>query len=248
MSSQSKLMALRAKDGSELWSVDLAESGPVPRFGYSISPLVEDGVVIVEMGPRGSSPGVTAYHVETGAPKWNALTGPAGYSSPIVVEMNGGTQFILFRASGRELVGLSTRGEVLWRHPTPEALSTIPTPIFIAPDRIFVSTSEDDFGGRMFRILASDDGYRVEQLWQERLMRNHFNSSVLVGEHLYGFDNGTLRCLDAETGAKVWAKRGFGKGSLVSASGLLLILGDNGELALARASPDRYEELGRKQV
>jgi outer membrane protein assembly factor BamB len=79
-------------------------------------------------------------------------------------------------------------------------------------------------------------------------MRNHFNTSVLVGGHLYGFDNGTLRCLDAATGEKRWAKRGFGKGSVVASGDLLYVLSDAGLVVLVRASPEGFEELGRSQV
>jgi outer membrane protein assembly factor BamB len=248
VSSQSKLVALKRDSGTLIWEIDLAESGPVPRFGYSISPLVDRGVVIVEMGRKEEGPGVTAFDLQTGEPKWSALNGPAGYSSPIVQQIGSVAQYVLFRAAGRELVGLSTTGEILWRHSTPEALSAIPTPIFHAPNRVFLSTSEDAFGGRMLEISADNAGFTIDELWQERLMRNHFNSSVLVNGYLFGFDNGTLRCLNADSGEKIWAKRGFGKGSLISADGMLVVLSDSGTVALVRASPDSYQELGRKQV
>ena len=35
-------------------------------------------------------------------------------------------------------------------------------------------------------------------------MKNHFGSSVLVGDSIYGFDNATFRCVDAESGNPVW--------------------------------------------
>lgn len=248
VSSQSKLVALRGADGSTIWEIELSTTGPVPRFGYSMSPLVADGRVIVEMGKREEGPGVAAYNVADGSPAWSILAGPAGYSSPITMTIDAERQYVFFRSSGRELVGLSPAGEVVWRHPTPDALSAISTPIFAAPDRIFVSTSEDAFGGRMFRLERADEGYRVAPLWQERLMRNHFNSSILVGGHLFGFDNGTLRCLNAGTGEKLWAQRGFGKGSLIAADGMLLVLSDSGVVALARADPVGYQESGRRQV
>jgi outer membrane protein assembly factor BamB len=79
-------------------------------------------------------------------------------------------------------------------------------------------------------------------------MRNHYNTAVTVDGFLYGFDNGTLRCLDAASGEKRWAKRGFGKGSLVASGGLLFVLGDDGSLALVRATPEAFEELGRVQA
>jgi outer membrane protein assembly factor BamB len=248
VSSQARLVALDAVDGRLLWDRDLTELGPVPRFGYAVSPLVDGGLVIVEVGESEKAPGVTAFDRKTGELRWSALQGPAGYSSALVAEIASVRQVLIFRAAGRELVSLSTSGELLWRHATPEALSAIAMPIFQAPDRIFLSTSEDAFGGRMLRVVGGTDSFRIEEVWSERLMRNHFNSSVLVGGYLYGFDNGTFRCLDAATGERRWAQRGLGKGSLVAAGDLLYVLGDGGTAALVRATPEGYREAGRLQV
>jgi hypothetical protein len=111
-----------------------------------------------------------------------------------------------------------------------------------------VATSDDAFGSLMLRVGHGEEGFSVEEAWSERLMRNHFNASVLVKGHLYGFDNATFRCLDAATGERLWAKRGLGKGSLIAAGDLLFVLGDAGDLALVRASPEGYRELGRTKV
>ena len=245
---QSRLLALDAKDGSILWERDLTELGKVPRFGYSVSPLVDEGRVIVEVGDAEKSPGIVALDRQSGETLWSSLEGPAGYSSAVVAQIHGVQQYLLFRRAGQEAVSLSTSGEVLWRFPTPDALATIVVPIFVAPDRVFLSTSDDSFGGHMIRIVHDGGEFRAEEVWSERLMRNHFNTSVLVDGYLFGFDNGTLRCFNAETGERCWAKRGFGKGSVVAADGLLYVLSDAGLVALVRASPEGYEELGRLQV
>ena len=157
-------------------------------------------------------------------------------------------QYVVFRRAGQEVAGLSTSGEVVWHFPTPDALAAIVMPLFMPPDRVFVSTSDDSFGGHMIRIVPGDEGFEVEELWSERLMRNHFNTSVLVNGYLYGFDNGTLRCLDAASGEKRWAKRGFGKCSVVASGDLLFVLSDAGMVVLVRASPEGFGELGRLQV
>jgi hypothetical protein len=153
-------------------------------------------------------------------------------------------QYVFFRGAGREIVALSTEGEVLWRHST-NGQTIITSPVFVAPDRFFVATSDDDFGGLMLRVTVHEGEFRVEEAWAERLMRNHFNSSVLVDGHLYGFDNATFRCLDATNGESRWAKRGLGKGSLVAAGQLLFVLADDGTLVLVRATPEAYVETGR---
>ena len=145
------------------------------------------------------------------------------------------------------MVSLGIDGEVLWRHTT-AALAIITTPIFIAPDRFFVASADDVFGGLMLQVTAGDDGFEAKDAWSERLMRNHFNTAVAVDGHLYGFDSGTLRCLDADTGARRWAKRGLGKGSLIAAGDLLYVLGDDGTLVLVEATPEAFHEKGRIQA
>lgn len=243
--SNARFVALDAKTGKILWSHELAnEELPAPRFGYSPSPLVDGEVVIQEVpGKEGES--VVAYDRKSGEVRWKALDGPAGYSSPIVAEIAGVRQYVFSRRVGQELVALSTGGEVLWRHPMTDALTAIPMPVFVPPDQIFVATSDDAFGGLMIRVTKNEEGFSTESMWSERLMRNHFNTSVHVGGYLYGFDNATFKCLDAETGERQWSRRGFGKGSLIAAGDLLYVLGDAGQLALVRATPEAYEELGR---
>ena len=246
-SASARLVALAAADGSLVWQRELAPAGAAPRFGYSVSPLVDGGQVVVEAGGSAEEPGVLAFDAATGELRWSALAGPAGYSSPLAVEIAGRRQYVLFRRAGAEVVALSPDGELLWRHPT-AALAIVTMPVFVPPDRLFVASADDVFGGLMLRIRESEGAFRVEEVWSERLMRNHFNTSVAVDGYLYGFDNGTLRCLDAATGERRWSRRGLGKGSLVAAGGLLFLLGDDGSLVLAPATPEGFYEAGRVQA
>jgi outer membrane protein assembly factor BamB len=241
-SSAGRLVALATSDGAEIWSHDFP--GDPPRFGYSVSPLVDGDLVLIESGGSGEDPGILAFDKASGELRWSALEGPAGYSSPIVAEIDGVRQYIFYRRVRNEVVSLSTSGEVLWQHPT-TALAVITTPVFFPPDRIFVASADDAMGGAMLRVTHDEGAFEVEELWSDRLMRNHFNTSVLVGDHLYGFDNGTFRCLDAETGERRWSKRGFGKGSLLAAGDRLYVLSDGGVLAQVQATPDGFQELGR---
>lgn len=246
-SSAGRLVALAADDGSLLWDYDLMGGGQAPRFGFSPSPLVDGDLVLIEGGSNEEQPGVYAFDRASGELRWSALTGPAGYSSPIAVDLAGQRQYVFFRRAGAEVLSVSTDGDVLWRHGT-AALAIITTPVFQPPDRFFVASADDAFGGLMIQVQATDDGYAVNEVWSERLMRNHFNTAVAVDGHLYGFDNGTLRCLDAATGERRWAKRGLGKGSVIAAGEHLFVLGDDGTLVLLDASPEAYVERGRVQA
>jgi hypothetical protein len=236
---------MAAETGEILWEKNLGEYGPVPRYGYSASPLADENRLLVLVGDRQKQPGVLALDRETGEVLWEALGGPTGYASPVIAEIGGMKQYLF--STFVAVLGLSTEGEFLWSHETGPK-TALPMPVFIAPDKVFVATADDQFGGLMLRVTKGEDGFRAEELWKERLMRNHFNTSIEIDGHLYGFDNATFRCLDAVTGERKWAERGFGKGSLAAAGSLLYVLSDDGVVALVHATPEGYIEAGRMQV
>jgi outer membrane protein assembly factor BamB len=94
---------------------------------------------------------------------------------------------------------------------------------------------------------------KVTEIWRNRNMRNHCNSCVLWKGHIYGFDGqfgggGKLTCIDYNTGQRKWAQGGLGTGSLMVAEGKLVVLGERGKLVIARASPEKYEQLASAQV
>jgi outer membrane protein assembly factor BamB len=240
------VVAVDASSGQELWRVGLGEP---PQWGFSSSPLlVGDLVIFQAVVPAGGEADaeaapVTALRRADGSVAWRAGRGSTGYSSPLFTELFGRPQVLAF--VGEELLALEPEsGEVLWRHPWKTSYGVnAADPVLYPPDRIFLSSGYDT-GAALLRVMAEGEGFAVEELWRTRQMKNHFSSSVRHGDHLYGFDNGTLKCLDLVDGSDCWRHRGFGKGSLVLADDLLIVLGDEGTLALVEPSPERYHELG----
>jgi outer membrane protein assembly factor BamB len=77
-------------------------------------------------------------------------------------------------------------------------------------------------------------------------MKNKFNSSVLHNGYVYGLDEGILVCLDVNTGERKWKEGRFTYGQVILASGHLIVTnGDTGEVALIKATPDKYTEVAR---
>lgn len=241
VSSRATVFAIDAGSGAVKWSVDLLErfGAQVPRFGYSPSPLVHGDLVLVD-GGGGDGKAYAALDVSTGATRWTVGDGRIGYASPIVVEL-GGREYFVF--GSRKLLGVGLDGKVAWQADSLPGL--IASPVFLPPGRIFLSASEN-VGGVVLEVQP--DGSAVTEVWRNTLMKNHFTTSVLYQGKLYGFDNGTLKCLDAETGALAWARRGYGKGTLAIADGLLYVLSESGKLVVGEATPDGFTETGAIQV
>ena len=246
LAAEGKLYALDAHDGAKLWSHNFVEEfgSNIPTWGFSSSPLIEGNLLIVEAGGKDEK-AIVAFDKTSGDVVWTNHTDEVGYSSPIPIDFGGARQ-IVFLTSKTLLSLAPENGHIYWKYPWPEGIN-IATPIFIPDDKIFISASYDK-GAVLVRMIAEEDGIGIEEVWKSRVMKNHFNSSVLQGDYLYGFDNAILTCIEANTGEEQWRHRGFGKGSLLLADGHLIILGEGGKLALAEASPNEYREKARFQL
>ena len=238
------LVAIDADKGDEKWRVALAEP---PLWGFSSSPLLLDDLLVVHAQVPGNEAPVTALHRDDGTIAWQAGQGLPGYASPLLVELHGRRQILAFIGGG--LLALEPQsGRLLWSHPWRTSYGVnAADPVFYPPDKIFISSGYDT-GAALLEVRTTGSGYETSELWSTRSMKNHFSSSVRVGDHLYGFDNASLKAIDLTDGSTQWRQRGFGKGSLLLAGDRLLVLGDEGSLALVEPSPERYLEHGRIQA
>ena len=238
------LYALGSSDGKEIWKRDLGEEfgAPIPKWGFSTSPLVEGERLLVNVGGAGGS-SIVAFDKSDGKELWRSQEDKAGYSTPIAITIGERRQVVFF--TGNNLVAVSPEdGRLLWKQPWKTSYDVnAATPVFVPPDRIFVSSGYD-VGGAVYRVGAGE----VVEVWRNREMKNKFSSSVLHQGQLYGFDEKTFKCVDAANGETRWESRGLGHGSLLYADGHLIVLGDKGTLILVEATPEGYREKARFQV
>jgi len=249
MSSRAQLLAVEAADGKPRWSVDLAAMLDVEKLelrGYASSPLIEGDLLVVQVGPTAGK-SLAALNKHSGEIVWTALTGRAAFSSPIAVTIHGRRQVVAAIASGIAAVDAAT-GQGLWEFPWEVRYDiSVATPLFLEPDRVFFSVGFDK-GAAMLTIGREGESWSARSAWTTRVFRNHFSSSIHDAGHIYGFDAAMLKCIDAEDGEERWRKRGLGKGTLIHADGMLIVLGGDGLLALIEATPEEYRELGSMQV
>ncbi|MCP4202577.1 MAG: PQQ-binding-like beta-propeller repeat protein [bacterium] len=242
------LHAFKAADGARVWSRNLvADFGArVPQWGVSASPVVTGDLLLIEAGGR-TDHALLALDKKTGAVRWHVRGDKPGYSTPIVARIAGREQAVFFTADA--LVATTPAdGSVLWEYTWKTSYGVnAAMPVFVPPDKVFISTGYGK-GAALLRVSSTGAELGVEELWRSKIMQNHFNSSVLVNGYLYGFDNATLKCIEAASGQEAWAKRSFGKGSLLYADGHLLVLSERGVLLSVEATPEEYRETGRAQI
>ena len=231
-----QLYALNVEDGEIVWSHHLQTeyiSDP-PHWGFSTSPLLEGDLLIVEVGGS-SGNAFIAFDKTTGNVAWTSQDDAPSYASPIAITVSDVRQIVFFPVSG--LVGVAAKdGRFLWRYPWqtgPDVNAA--TPVFLAPDRLFISSGYGK-GATVIQLISQNDQFSVKKVW--------FNYEG----HLYGFDNAILKCIAVGTGQEQWRKRGFQKGSLIFADGHLIVLGEQGKLALVEATPEAYIEKASAQV
>lgn len=249
VSAGAHLFAVDAREGRKLWSHDLpVEFGArAPAYGYASSPIVEGGNLIVEVG-GGHGHAFMAFDKSNGEVVWASQDDAAAYSSPFAATIGGVRQVVFFSASGLYSLAAGD-GRLLWTYDWDSACpqTGIPTnvaqPIFIAPDKVFLSGGYGTkTGSAVLRVRRQGEEFFAETLWETAQMRNQVNSSVFYGGYVYGFDVAILKAIDAFSGEERWKARGFERGSLLEADGHLIVLGEKGRLALVEATAEGYRE------
>lgn len=245
------LHCLDLKSGRRLWARNVNDDYQVRKgfFGVGTSPLLEDGLLLLNVGGKGA--GVVALAAETGKEVWKATDDAASYSSPVAATIHGKRQVIFFTREG-VLSLMPENGKVLSRVPRRARINAsvnAASPLVMG-DLLFISASYN-VGATLFRVRP--DG-PPEEVWKsDEVLSNHYNTSVHHAGFLYGIDGRQeygprLRCLEVKTGKVRWTKDKFGCTTFIVADGHLLGLTEHGDLVLIEATPEAYREKARAPV
>jgi len=252
------LAALKTADGKIVWQKNLVSQfgGKPADYGMAGSPLVVGKRVVVTVGASQAT--VVAVEGATGEVAWKAgQDSPAGYSSPVVLRTADREFVAAFHGEG--CLGLDPdTGAELWSYPyITDFGCNIATPLAV-DSGVFLSAGENH-GSVLLALKANGNAFDVSETWASQgpksVMRNEWQTSILLEGFLYGFDNvggagpiSHLACINAKTGERQWQQLRFGKGNMIAAEGKLIMTTIQGELVVAIASPQKFEELGRKMV
>ncbi len=242
--------------GELLWKHDLVKKfgAPIPHYGYAASAIAFKDTIIIPVDrerPEEAPPGaedsakeeseppvpqsLVAFDQATGDVVWKAQDLKMSYSSPILIEFDGKEQLVVFTAE--EIAGVDPNdGTLLWQHPFPTQYGgNLSTPVWDGQDLIFASAAYGS-GSRAIRLGAKDGKIVPTELWHSKKLRIHHANVLIIGNYVYGssgdFGTAFFAALNVQTGKVAWRQRGFAKATFVYGDGKLILLDEDGQLAL----------------
>jgi len=254
---------LDAATGELIWAIDFGSDydSRIPIWGITCSPLVEGDVVVVQAGGAEGAC-VLGLHKDTGEELWRAFDDRASYVSPILIEQAGKRVVVVW--TGERIAGVhAATGEVYWELSLPPVRMPINVPgpaLNEDGTRMFLSTFYD--GSRV--LAVSQEDLSVKLLWERRginerkteALHNMISPPYIDEGHVYGVDSyGQLRCLNLETGERIWESVDeavpTGRWAtifMVRNGERTWMFNERGELILARLTPAGYEEIDRARL
>jgi outer membrane protein assembly factor BamB len=243
-----KLQAFEKQTGKVVWSHDLYQEYGGTRMGrgYSCSPLAYKNTVILTVGGAGQS--LMAFDQKTGAVVWKKQDFDLSPSTPMLIKVDGQDQLVIFLAD--HVVGLNPdNGELLWKHPHQCDWGLNITPPLWGADNILFISSAYSGGSRALQLQQAGGKTTVRELWASRRMRVHHGTMIRLGDLVFGssgdFGPAPMTAVDVKTGNIVWQDRSFPKANLVYASGKMILLDEDGQLAMVSMSPQGMKVLAK---
>ncbi len=246
------LFCFQKKNGEVIWKHDLIEEfgAKMPDYGYASSPLEYKNTLILPVGGK-EGQSMMAFDPATGKALWQKQDFEITYSSPILVRFSGEDQLVFF--TGNALVGLNpTNGETLWSHPHKTQYdANIMTPLWDGKDTLFCSAAYDS-GARAVQLVKDGDKTVPKELWFSKKMRLHHGNAIHLGGFAYGssgdFGPAFFMAVNLKDGEIAWRERGFKKTTCVFADGKMILLDEDGQLALVKATPEKFTLLSKCKI
>ncbi len=246
-----KFHALDKKTGKVVWSSELYKDfgGRKMGRGYSCSPLAYKNTIILTLGGAGQA--LAAFNQKDGQLIWKNQTLDASPASPIIINVDGQDQLVAFM--GKVIAGVDpNNGELLWSHPhvTDWGLN-ISNPVWGDDNLLFLSSAYSG-GSRVLKLAQKEGKTTVSELWFHRRLRLHHTTAIRIGDYVYAssgdFGPAFLAGVNIKTGDIAFQDRSFPKANFIYADGKLIILDEDGNLALATVSPAGVKVISKVSV
>ncbi len=243
-SKQGQVHCLDAVTGEKIWARNLQQEEGLkpPTWYFSGSPTIYGDLVLLDAGAAG-----IALDRNTGNTVWKSASAGAGYSTPVIAQVNGKDIVGLFVQ--KNFLGVDPKnGKQILKFPWKTSYDVNSADPIFSGNTVFISSGYGT-GGAVLKI----SGNQCSKVWRNKEMKNQCNGSVLWQGYIYGFDGqvggkGILKCIEYQTGDNRWEHKGLGTGSLMLADNKLIILGESGKLVIAEATPAGYKPLRQAQI
>jgi outer membrane protein assembly factor BamB len=246
------LSAWNTADGSLAWREDYSASVDTSKLfcGTAMSPMLEGGSLIVQVGSDVHGGRVLALDPATGKARWTSPGLGPGYASPLAVTAGGVRQLVTL--TNGSVIGINAAtGAALWSVPFPDEWhENIASPVWTGRHVIVSGTRQ---GTHAYALANTNGKWTATLAWKNPDVTMYTSSPVFADGRVYGLSNkrrGQFVALDAATGTMQWATQGRdgNHASLLVTPEHLLLLNDGGTLIVARRGSEAFAEERRYEI
>lgn len=246
------LSAWRAADGTLAWRKDYSASIDTSKLfcGTAISPLIESGALVVQVGSDVHGGQIVALDPVTGGERWTWKGPGPGYASPIAITASTVRQIVTM--TNQSVVGVDAKsGASLWSIPfSDEWHENIITPVWTGTHLIVTGVRH---GTQAFAITNTGGKWRATQMWKNGDVTMYMSPPVVADDTIYGLSNkrkGQFVALDLETGATKWATEGREgeHASVLVSPAHVLFLTNTGDLVITPRRTNTFSQERRIEL
>lgn len=253
-------IAAKLDSGEKVWDkslldcagVELSQAEREVAWGRSSSPLVVKDKVIIPLGGAADKVAtLICFDAQTGEEKWRTGKEQVSYASPTLMTLNQTPQIVSVNNDTVSAHRLED-GTELWRIDWPGSSSgpaNVSQPVAIDSQRVLLSKAYGS-GAKMLKVTGSSEGmWKVEELWKNSsVLKTKFTNVVIHEGYAYGLSDGILECVDLGDGERKWKSKRYRHGQIMLVGQHLLIMAEDGSVAIGVANPESFEELFRFQA
>lgn len=244
-----RMHCLDIETGNTVWYHDLVEDfGATPLYyGYSSAPLAYRDSVLALVG---GDHGVIAFRLKDGEPLWKSDASAISYASPNLIHVDGQDQFVFFTPTAVRAID-PRDGARLWSHRVVNSCRVNCSSVVWGVDNLLWVATKGDGGTRALKLRQENGETEVEELWRNPRVKVFQWNSVRVGDRVFTSTGDTTMLyseIDIHTGRIVRKIRGLGQANSLVTKDRILLLDENGSLAIAEATAQGFRVLSKAQV